>query len=762
MILVKKIKKVSFLLVLIFLFNTFLTACNSNKNPHSEIQYTNVYRTQYLEIPDGYSYRDNNAYVADDKIYINYFKIIKKYEIDNILYIYDTNGEVIDIINLNLGINDIINFAVPAKDGTLYVITSTSLKNITIDCKLIWEVSFAEAFNIENLVLNIVDIYLDNEKNYLYIVDANYVYVFKTKGELVHSFKLADYIKGWDRIDNITKTPDGQIIFKLYTPGNYINNISNNLNAFYTIDTDSKKIMEYKPPEMSENDNYIGYYTYYDINYSSEYDIYYKNDYGLYGQNFDDTEPELLISWINSDIYDASCNVISVITPETVLCVLNDITDTENKKPALLIHIPDDEVIPKTILNIAAVFPVQDLRQVTAMFNRQNDKYRVVINDYSMNSENAVNLFNLDIASGNVHDMVFLTKAMPIESYISKGMFADLYKLFDADPDISSDNLLGILKRKYENDSHLYTLPLSYSVLTLAGKSSLIGAKESLTIDEVIEINKNLPPDTALFTYSGRTRALDNILQAGASSYINYKNAACNFNDNSFIKMIGFVKTLSETALSNKNYFMDEEEILNTIRNDKSYLHEFFIHEVQLLFRMKYYYGEDEYVIKGFPNQVGNGSIIDCHYFISISEKSANKEGALEFIKYWLSDEIQRSLRYMTLPVTNSALQNMIDEYMSKYCYEAQSAPFGLHFHDEPLPENVISYNNYKEYHFTEENAAKIVKFFNNIEVTPKYDNTVLSIITEETSAFFSDVITAEQCAKYIQNRVSTYLNEQK
>ena len=766
------IKRVTaFILTLVFGFS-ILTACNSQKEIFPQL-YTNVYKTKYLEMPDGYRYSDNKAYIADDKIYVKYFKMTldeTRYVtgIDNVLYIYDINGEVIDIINLNLNSEfSYTDAIIPANDGTFYAVNAKSLINITVDGEVLWTISFADAFNVPaNPNLTTPYTYIDNEKGYLYISDKEYVYIFTLEGEPVHCFELADYIKNneiMESVNSINKTPDGKVILKFF---DIHRNMANNYNTFYEIDADKKTITEYKMPAIDSIATQNFYYTYFD--YLSGYDIYYKNDYGLYGHHFDDTEPELLINWTNSDVYGSYCDILSVITPEIVFCALYDENERFDKKPALLIHIPDDEVVPKTIITIAVTNSSIVIAPIVVKFNKQSEKYRVVVDDYSIynstdNWGRGIDLFNLAVTSGTVYDMVFLDAFMPIESYVKKGMFVDLYEFFDKDPDISRDDLLGILKSIYETDGKLYIYPVGYYIVTVLGKSSLVGSDEKLTVDEIIKINDNLPHGTSLFTFSNRNSVLFSMLRAGASEYIDKKNAKCNYNSAEFIKMIEFAKTLPAISYASKSNMTETDiEMLDTIRNNRTYFYEISPMSIKSLFEMEYYYGEDEYVIKGYPNQTGNGSFVNCQAYIDIVEKSKNKEGSWEFIKYWLSDEIQLYQEGSCFPLTNTALKAMLDKYRNEYYYIDNSTGllkrYGIRF----LSESDRLRLNYEEYHFTEENNEKIIRFFNNIDVTPMYDKTVIDIIQDEIDPFFAGDLTAEKCAKYIQNRVSTYLNEQK
>ena len=423
-------------------------------------------------------------------------------------------------------------------------------------------------------------------------------------------------------------------------------------------------------------------------------------------------------------------------------------------------RIPDDEVIPKTIISVATIGNIQLLQTIAVKFNKQSEKYRVMIEDYSVYTDPGNEIygdikFNTDLMSGVVFDMIYFTGVMDTKPYTNKDLFVDLYELFETDTDISKTDLLGLLRSKCEIDGHLYTLPVVYFLTTLLGKASQVGVSESLTVDELIQINEVLPKDKTLFS-CGRNDMLNYYLSVGVNEYIDFKNADCNFNNKSFIDMLELLKTLPVNAESTQ-FHLDEHEKIENARNGDSYFMDFLILSIYELLTMSYYYGEDNYVIKGFPNESGNGSILDRLNYISIIKKSPNIAGAWEFMKFWLSDEIQFSQSLAYLPLTNSVLEKTLDSYVKRNYYTNGN---GLIFYDEPLSDDEIALYNYKEYYFNEEDSAKIIRFYNNTDVSSMQDYTITGIIREEVESYFSNAITIEQCIDYIQNRAATYLNE--
>ena len=60
----------------------------------------------------------------------------------------------------------------------------------------------------------------------------------------------------------------------------------------------------------------------------------------------------------------------------------------------------------------------------------------------------------------------------------------------------------------------------------------------------------------------------------------------------------------------------------------------------------------------------------------------------------------------------------------------------------------------------SQEQAQKLKDYILGIKATDCYDEEVSKIVEEETATFYSGQKTAEQVAEIIQNRVTTYLNE--
>ena len=304
------IKRITALiLMIIFTFN-ILTACNTKKDLYSNVQFTNVYKTQYLEMPESYKYEP--PYIINDKIYIIYYKeeyTSTEYIRESILYIYNLDGETLEIIDLNFDIFEdrkyFYNFF-PSNDGIVYVSNGFSILNITKKGEIISEITYAEIFDyIHPSVDKFIffrNMYFDSDTNCLYCLGTisdnekqlpiEYgLFILTTEGEPV------DYIKIDDEdiensIQNITIMQGGEILIKCRKMQSIVPNDS----IYYAVNMSTKRLTEYELPKLPDTFNMLSNIfgdIYYGSSFAADYEVYYKDDYGLYGYNTAETAREL-------------------------------------------------------------------------------------------------------------------------------------------------------------------------------------------------------------------------------------------------------------------------------------------------------------------------------------------------------------------------------------------------------------------------------------------------------------------------------------
>lgn len=139
---------------------------------------------------------------------------------------------------------------------------------------------------------------------------------------------------------------------------------------------------------------------------------------------------------------------------------------------------------------------------------------------------------------------------------------------------------------------------------------------------------------------------------------------------------------------------------------------------------------------------------------LAMSSKSANKEGAWQFMRGYLTDEYQDEITY-GFPVSIRALDAMgekamkVDTYIDENGNEVESPDYyymnGVDVEIKPMTQEEV------------ENLKQMLYTFNQVYT---YDQELMNIISEESAAFFSGQKNARDVASIIQSRVQIYVNE--
>ena len=240
-------------------------------------------------------------------------------------------------------------------------------------------------------------------------------------------------------------------------------------------------------------------------------------------------------------------------------------------------------------------------------------------------------------------------------------------------------------------------------------------------------------------------------------TYIDWTTGKCNFDSQEFIDLLEYANTYpSDDDIDWENGY---ESLPTCIRNNKiifADLYSMSMEEVELYSEM---FQEDISFI-GYPNDQGTGLAATIGTDIGIYAKSANADGAWEFVKTFLTEEYisggKGYMNYSGFPLRKDALENEIKKNSAT---EAYTDKFGNEI--TPL-ESSWGYDDIEVEikPLTEEQVQMLRDVIASVDHMYGYNDEISTIITEESGAYFSGQKTAEEVADIIQNRVSTYVNE--
>lgn len=390
-------------------------------------------------------------------------------------------------------------------------------------------------------------------------------------------------------------------------------------------------------------------------------------------------------------------------------------------------------------------------------FNKASKKYEIQLTDYK-DFEEPLTRLNTDITTGNSPDILILTSDLPLKSYNSKGLIADLYEFIDSDPELKREDFLGsFLKACETEDGKLFKTASSFYIDTLVGKTSIVGEKQGMTTEEFMELAESFP-DKKLFSGDDTKRfVFFKLTLYGYSEYVDPNTGECRFNSEEFIKLLEFCNRFPNETDGNdsgKNTLFDKETDLyngNTLfRSDGIISHFGAVRQLE-----HGIFGEPV-TFTGFPGIGGNGAALNLtgsEYMIM--SYAANKEGAWAFLKYILSEEYQDRISEENLmfPVRMSSLEKAAEE-AKKGNYDSDKGEY-----TEPVW--VLNGNIIKLSVNTDVDNRRIFELLDLAVGISWFESSyVYDIITDESTAYFAGQKSAEEVAEIIQNRVQNYLDE--
>lgn len=412
----------------------------------------------------------------------------------------------------------------------------------------------------------------------------------------------------------------------------------------------------------------------------------------------------------------------------------------------------------KKIIKMYAWLVTDDkLYGAVADFNKKSSEYRVELTEYvNEYKEDPLVRLNTDITTGNAPDILAVHRAMPVKSYIDKGLFADLYEFIDSDPELKREDFLDSVFRAYERDGKLCELVPEFYIETVTGKTSLVGGKQGRTAEEFIALAEAYPDKKIMNGCTTKSSTLDMFVQYSYGSFIDQSTGRCSFDSEEFTALLKFCNRFPFEI--SEDYFMNEYQLIDEdydlLNGNTLFSSEWVIADFTVIRRLeRAVYGEPV-TFMGFPGACGNGAVIRPQSEYAVISSSQNMEGAWEFLRYFYSEEYQDGIisSNSNFPVRLSSLE-VLAENAKKGRYSALEKEY-----EEPKwnlfgKEITIGVN-------TDEDNQRVYDLIGSAVGIMENDAYIYSIITEESSAYFSGRKSAEEAAEIIQNRVQNYLDE--
>ncbi|WP_018306560.1 ABC transporter substrate-binding protein [Desulfitobacterium hafniense] len=375
--------------------------------------------------------------------------------------------------------------------------------------------------------------------------------------------------------------------------------------------------------------------------------------------------------------------------------------------------------------------------------------------------EKYLTAMNAQLMTGQGSDILLLNH-LPYETYADKNLLVDIGQLMESDPGFDLSKYYGNILEALKYKDSLYGLPLSFSVDMMAADKALL-ENSQVEIDDstwtwedfvqaaekVIE-DRNGGEDGEIYALAGmnETMLITSLVRENFSKLVDGEKKEAYFDSQEFLDLLNLCRYLIDHNLLNtepsQNKAMELAARGNLVFSITS------LKGLVNLQTLKATFGGEVQLLKP-PGQEGDLSFSTDSLY-GINNNSANRELAWEFLKFLVSDEMMSQSMFLGMPVNKSVVPEMINQandtaqkrgakIMMKSAGESQAQNITL----EPLAQEDIDF---------------VESLLTKANVYNGTNQKILSIVQEETTAFFTGQKSAEMTAKLIQDRVNTYLHE--
>ena len=485
------------------------------------------------------------------------------------------------------------------------------------------------------------------------------------------------------------------------------------------------------------------------INGNGEFDFYYKDQSGVFGYSMKDKKTTKLLDYLASEINSDNTYSIIPINAETMLS-----TGWTEQGSTLTVYkkVDPSAVKDKVTITYGSMWSVDDsIRNAAIKFNKESDNYRIEFKDYS-DSDDPVSKMNADIIAGNIPDIIDLSN-LPVGQYVAKGILEDLTPYYEKDDKVKKEDILPSIAKAMEIDGKMYYISSNFNVISLIASKKDVGDKTGWTFDEFKQLLDEKGEGARPFYSENKSEVLYSFLGAIVDDYIDWTTGKCNFNGADFKSVLEIANrgTNEET-----DYSEDSPSEYELIKSGKVLLSGGWL-DVESIQLYKKMYNSDITFI-GYPCEDKQGSYFNLNNMLGIYSKSDKKDGAWEFIKTFMTKDYQANgYNIMNVPTNKDAFENYMKTktttkpYKDEYGNDIEPLDSSWGYGDDlEVKIGPLSADEEKMYRDLINNTTKI----------SGYNNEIMDIINEEAKNYFNGQKGLDETADIIQNRVTTFVNE--
>ena len=611
--------------------------------------------------------------------------------------------------------------------------TQMILKKLSMDGTVTAEEDVTELFKGQYLSYSIAD----GEGN-VYLSDNSSIWVFDKDLTLTDTISLAGNGNN-DGVNAMGVTKDGRIAILQYG--------TNDL-ELRVYDKEKKSFgdaCEGLPSNMWNSG----------ISFTEDGSVLLNNSEGAYLYDMESRTATQIVKWMDCDLTPDYVRNIYAMSDGNFVVFYED-WNTNESDIIVLKKVAAADVVQKQVVTVGVLYSSQKLQADIVEFNKNSDKYRVELKDYTSNIEytteddyqknyqNAVTQMNNDIVSGKL-DM-FAADSVDIENLISKGAVEDLNSYLETSTQVKKSDLMENIINAIEESGVLYCIPTGFSINTLVGRTEDVGEKSGWTMADVKALCDKYP-DASLFANATRGTVLNALLSYDFDSYVDWENGVCHFDQEEFKQLLEMVARYpSDDEFDWEKDYVAEPK---AFRNHTALLGTMYISDVTD-YQVEEKLFDAPITAIGYPTDGSrSGVAASISGGVCINTASKNKDACWEFIEYTLVNNKIDSIFMNGFPVRKADFDALIEKKLAE-----KDSSYGYSWDDVEITVEGT----------TQEDVDKLKDLISRVDgiSVNQQDSNLMNIITEEAEAYFTGQKSLDDVTSIIQSRATIYVNENK
>ncbi len=491
-------------------------------------------------------------------------------------------------------------------------------------------------------------------------------------------------------------------------------------------------------------------------------DIYYKSVSGIYSYDLASKESKKLLDFEASYVTLEEGQQIQSVGDGKFLGFVHEETNEGNNGLLIYTKVDPSELESRQTIVYGCMSLQDTVKNQIAEFNKKNKEYKIEVKEYYQ-EEGQLDKLSAEIIAGKGPD-IFDLSDLPVDQYVELGLLEDLTPYIEKDSELKADDIVTSVAEAMKINGRFYYLSPDFGVNTLVAGKKDVGDQDGWTFEEMEAALEKKGNQADLLDGERdmlKIEILFTLLDVGYMDFVDREKGECSFNSKEFKDILAYCNKRGldkQKKMSDSEWQEHAQEQASRIREGKVLLKEGTDFSAQQIQVDKSLFGGDVTYI-GYPNAERQGSYFTFRNPIGISAQSQVKEKAWEFVRTFLLREYQgkQLMNDSIIPTRQDCFDMQMQAAMTTEPYTDE---FGNEV--EPLNSNWFWGSvELKQEPVTEKDMEQFLELIQNTKKVQKTDDNISSIIEEEAQHYFEGDRKLEETVEVIQNRVTTYINEQ-